>query len=63
MDAPRAARTRSRILSAAAAGFAEHGYDATGVEEICRQAPYYRQARERARKGGLEVSALPAEKV
>jgi AcrR family transcriptional regulator len=38
MDQPRAIRTRSRILAAAAASFAEHGYDATGVEEICRRA-------------------------
>jgi AcrR family transcriptional regulator len=34
----RAAQTRSRILAAAAASFAEHGYDATGVEEVCRRA-------------------------
>lgn len=30
--------TRSNILAAAAAGFAEQGYDATGVAEICRRA-------------------------
>lgn len=30
--------TRSRILAAAAACFAERGYDATGVAEICQQA-------------------------
>jgi AcrR family transcriptional regulator len=34
----RGEETRSRILAAAAAGFAEQGYDATGVAEICRRA-------------------------
>jgi AcrR family transcriptional regulator len=34
----RGEETRSNILAAAAAGFAEHGYDATGVAEICRRA-------------------------
>ncbi len=34
----RGGRTRSRILSAAAAGFAESGYDGTSVAEICRRA-------------------------
>lgn len=30
--------TRSSILDAAARSFAEHGYDATGVAQICQQA-------------------------
>jgi len=34
----RAERTRERILSAAMAEFARHGYDATGVAEICAAA-------------------------
>jgi AcrR family transcriptional regulator len=34
----RGEETRSNILAAAAAGFAENGYDATGVAEICRRA-------------------------
>jgi AcrR family transcriptional regulator len=34
----RAERTRERILSAAAAEFGRHGYDATGVAEICAAA-------------------------
>lgn len=34
----RGKRTRSRILRAAAAGFAEGGYDGTSVAEICRRA-------------------------
>jgi AcrR family transcriptional regulator len=34
----RSEETRSSILAAAAAGFAEQGYDATGVAEICRRA-------------------------
>ncbi|MGD8967507.1 MAG: TetR/AcrR family transcriptional regulator [Anaerolineae bacterium] len=34
----RGAETRANILVAAAAGFAEQGYDATGVAEICRRA-------------------------
>jgi AcrR family transcriptional regulator len=34
----RGEETRSNILAAAAAGFAEQGYDATGVAEICRRA-------------------------
>jgi AcrR family transcriptional regulator len=34
----RSAETRANILAAAAAAFAEHGYDATGVAEICRRA-------------------------
>jgi AcrR family transcriptional regulator len=34
----RGEETRSKILAAAAAGFAEQGYDATGVAEICRRA-------------------------
>jgi AcrR family transcriptional regulator len=34
----RGAETRANILAAAAAGFAEQGYDATGVAEICRRA-------------------------
>lgn len=34
----RGAETRSRILEAALACFAERGYDATGVAEICQQA-------------------------
>lgn len=34
----RGEETRSRILDAAGASFAQHGYDATGVAEICRRA-------------------------
>jgi AcrR family transcriptional regulator len=34
----RGEETRSNILAAAAAGFAEQGYDATGVADICRRA-------------------------
>ena len=34
----RGKQTRQRILEAAAAGFMEHGYDATGVAEICSRA-------------------------
>jgi AcrR family transcriptional regulator len=34
----RAEVTHSRILEAAAAGFAENGYDGTSVAEICRRA-------------------------
>ena len=34
----RSEKTRSRILQAAAEGFAQHGYDSTGVAEICRRA-------------------------
>jgi AcrR family transcriptional regulator len=34
----RGQQTRSNILAAAALAFAEQGYDATGVAEICRQA-------------------------
>lgn len=34
----RAEETRERLLQAAAACFAEHGYAATGTAEICRQA-------------------------
>jgi AcrR family transcriptional regulator len=34
----RGEETRSSILAAATAGFAEQGYDATGVAEICRRA-------------------------
>jgi AcrR family transcriptional regulator len=34
----RGEETRSRILEAAAEAFARHGYDATGVAEICRRA-------------------------
>ncbi len=34
----RAERTRERILDAALAEFARHGYDATGVAEICAAA-------------------------
>lgn len=34
----RAEATHSRILQAAAAGFAEQGYDGTSVAEICRRA-------------------------
>jgi AcrR family transcriptional regulator len=34
----RGKQTRSSILAAAALAFAEQGYDATGVAEICRQA-------------------------
>lgn len=30
--------TRTRILRAAQEAFAEHGYDATGMDEICRRA-------------------------
>jgi AcrR family transcriptional regulator len=30
--------TRARILQAAQEAFAEHGYDATGMDEICRRA-------------------------
>ena len=30
--------TRSRILDAARTSFSQHGYDATGVAEICRSA-------------------------
>jgi AcrR family transcriptional regulator len=35
---PRAEETRIRILQAAQACFAQHGYDATGVAEICASA-------------------------
>jgi len=35
---PRAEETRTRILDAAAAGFAERGYDGTSVAEICDRA-------------------------
>jgi AcrR family transcriptional regulator len=34
----RGVRTRTQILEAAERGFAEHGYDALGVDEICRAA-------------------------
>ena len=34
----RGKQTRQRILEAAAAGFVEHGYNATGVAEICGRA-------------------------
>jgi AcrR family transcriptional regulator len=34
----RGEETRSNILAAAVEGFAEHGYDGTGVAEICRLA-------------------------
>lgn len=34
----RGEETRSRILQVAAESFAEHGYDGTGVAEICRRA-------------------------
>jgi AcrR family transcriptional regulator len=34
----RGQQTRSNILAAAAVAFAEQGYDATGVAEICRRA-------------------------
>jgi AcrR family transcriptional regulator len=34
----RSERTRSRILQAAAESFGQHGYDATGVAEICHRA-------------------------
>lgn len=34
----RAEETRDRLLQAAAACFAEHGYEATGTAEICRRA-------------------------
>lgn len=33
----RGEETRTRILEAAADSFAQHGYDATGVAEICRR--------------------------
>jgi AcrR family transcriptional regulator len=35
---PRGEETRSRILEAALEAFADHGYDATGMAEICRRA-------------------------
>jgi AcrR family transcriptional regulator len=35
---PRGEETRSRILDAALEAFAQNGYDATGVAEICRRA-------------------------
>jgi AcrR family transcriptional regulator len=35
---PRGEETRSRILEAAAECFARHGYDASGVAEICQHA-------------------------
>jgi AcrR family transcriptional regulator len=34
----RGEETHARILEAAAACFGQHGYDAVGVAEICRQA-------------------------
>ena len=34
----RGEETRSRILDAAQGCFVQHGYDATGVAEICRSA-------------------------
>ena len=34
----RAEETRNRILEAAVESFAQHGYDGTGVAEICRRA-------------------------
>lgn len=34
----RSEKTRSRILQAAMEAFAEHGYDASGVADICRRA-------------------------
>ena len=38
MTQPRAEETRSRILDAAEECFADQGYDAVGVAEICRRA-------------------------
>lgn len=38
MVTKRGEETHSRILNSAAVAFAEHGYDGTGVAEICRRA-------------------------
>jgi AcrR family transcriptional regulator len=38
VHAQRSDQTRTRILDAAAEAFADHGYAATGVDEICRRA-------------------------
>ena len=38
MTQPRGQQTRTRILEAAQSEFARHGYDATGVAELCRVA-------------------------